>query len=66
MFLAIGFSIYAHVWHLAAAAKNGGRAPPEAHLVIGMVGSIALPISMFWFAWVSHLISTNPRAKKKT
>jgi cytochrome c oxidase subunit IV len=53
MFAAIGFSLYSHKWYMAAAAKNGGFAPPEARLVIGMVGSIALPIGMFWFAWTN-------------
>jgi hypothetical protein len=53
MFAAIGFSLYSHRWYMAAAAKNGGFAPPEARLVIGMVGSIALPIGMFWFAWTN-------------
>ncbi|THY01232.1 MFS transporter [Aureobasidium pullulans] len=51
MFSAIGFSLYSHKWYMAAAAKNGGLAPPEARLIIGMVGSVALPIGMFWFAW---------------
>jgi hypothetical protein len=53
MFAAIGFSLYSHKWYLAAAAKNGGFAPPEARLIIGMVGSVALPIGMFWFAWTN-------------
>lgn len=53
MFAAILFSLYSHKWYMAAAAKNGGFAPPEARLVIGMVGSIALPIGMFWFAWTN-------------
>ncbi|KAI4738392.1 MFS transporter [Aureobasidium sp. EXF-12298] len=53
MFAAIGFSLYSHKWYMAAAAKNGGFAPPEARLIIGMVGSVALPIGMFWFAWTN-------------
>lgn len=53
MFAAIGFSLYSHKWYLAAAAKHGGFAPPEARLIIGMVGSVALPIGMFWFAWTN-------------
>ncbi|KAI5270855.1 MFS transporter [Aureobasidium subglaciale] len=53
MFAAIGFSLYSHKWYLAAAAKNGGFAPPEARLIIGMFGSVALPIGMFWFAWTN-------------
>lgn len=53
MFAAILFSLYSHKWYMAAAAKNGGFAPPEARLVIGMVGSVALPVGMFWFAWTN-------------
>ncbi|KAI4722914.1 MFS transporter [Aureobasidium sp. EXF-10727] len=53
MFAAICFSLYSHKWYMAAAAKNNGFAPPEARLVIGMVGSVCLPISMFWFAWTN-------------
>lgn len=53
MFSAILVSLYSHRWYMAAAVKNGGFAPPEARLVIGMIGSISLPIGMFWFAWVS-------------
>lgn len=33
---------------------NGGFAPPEARLLGCMIGSIAFPISMFWFAWTSY------------
>ena len=29
----------------------GGEAPPEARLPAAMVGAVALPIGMFWFAW---------------
>ncbi|KAG9629191.1 MFS transporter, partial [Aureobasidium melanogenum] len=53
MFAAIGFSLYSQRWYTASAAKNGGFAPPESRLVIGMVGSVALPIGMFWFAWTN-------------
>lgn len=38
----------------ATAAKNGGVAPPEARLPPTMIGGIAIPIGMFWFAWTSY------------
>lgn len=41
-------------WYLKAAAKNGGTAPPEARLVGCMIGALAIPIGMFWFAWTSY------------
>lgn len=37
-----------------AAARNGGVAPPEARLIGAMIGGIAIPIGMFWFAWTSY------------
>lgn len=51
MFGAICFSLYSQRWYTASAAKHGGFAPPESRLIIGMVGAVALPIGMFWFAW---------------
>lgn len=33
---------------------NGGFAPPEARLPGCMIGAIAIPIGMFWFAWTSY------------
>jgi len=30
-----------------------GRAPPEARLAPSMVGAIALPVGLFWFAWTN-------------
>jgi len=31
--------------------SEGGIAPPEARLPTAMIGGIALPIGLFWFAW---------------
>ena len=33
--------------------KNGGFAPPEARLDTAIIGGIALPIGLFWFAWTN-------------
>jgi hypothetical protein len=33
--------------------KRHGRVPPEERLVPMMVGSIALPVGLFWYAWTS-------------
>lgn len=35
----------------AARRQTDGVAPPEARLTGGMVGGIAVPAGMFWFAW---------------
>jgi hypothetical protein len=35
----------------------GGVAPPEARLPPAMIGSIALPIGLFWFAWTCAPVS---------
>ncbi|KAK5942689.1 hypothetical protein PMZ80_005255 [Knufia obscura] len=42
--------------YVKAGAKNGGVSPPEARLIGCMMGAIAFPIGMFWFAW------TTPRS----
>jgi len=33
---------------------NDGEAPPEARLPPGMIGCVALPIGLFWFAWTNY------------
>lgn len=35
------------------AAANGGMAPPEARLPPALLGSILLPVGLFWFAWTN-------------
>ncbi|KIH92917.1 hypothetical protein SPBR_02514 [Sporothrix brasiliensis 5110] len=35
------------------AASPDGMAPPEARLPAGAIGSILLPIGLFWFAWTN-------------
>ncbi|KAL2188677.1 MFS general substrate transporter [Thermothelomyces heterothallicus CBS 203.75] len=36
-----------------AAASPGGMAPPEARLPPAIVGSVLLPVGLFWFAWTN-------------
>ncbi|KAK0112638.1 hypothetical protein ONS95_014377 [Cadophora gregata] len=36
-----------------AAASPNGKAPPEARLVPCMIGGVATPIGLFWFAWTN-------------
>jgi len=43
--------------------ENGGRIVPENRLPPMIVGSIALPIGLFWFAWTSNpTVSWVPQA----
>lgn len=48
--------------YLQTAAQRGGTAPPEARLRSSMVGAVAIPIGLFWFAWTNdpsiHWISS--------
>ncbi|KAI9731935.1 MAG: hypothetical protein M1834_004386 [Cirrosporium novae-zelandiae] len=37
-----------------ADASPNGMAPPEARLPPTIVGSIAIPVGMFWFAWTNY------------
>lgn len=39
-------------WYIKQGAESeNGVAPPEARLPGGMLGGIAVPVGMFWFAW---------------
>ena len=57
MVLAIVYTGWANKKYVQTAQKNGGVAPPEARLPPAMVGAIAIPIGMFWFAWTSVPVS---------
>ncbi|KAI0865167.1 MFS general substrate transporter [Xylaria cubensis] len=39
--------------YLRVAEAYGGRAPPEARLPPAILGSVLLPIGLFWFAWTN-------------
>lgn len=39
--------------YLKVAAKHDGIAPPEARLPPAMVGAVAIPVGLFWFAWTN-------------
>lgn len=54
MLFAVGYAMvdnrrYARV----AAAAPGGIAPPEARLPPAILGSVLLPVGLFWFAWTN-------------
>ena len=40
--------------YMRTAEDHGGIAPPEARLKSAMVGAVAVPIGLFWFAWTNY------------
>lgn len=54
MMMAVAYSTYDNKRYMrVAAASPGGRAPPEARLPPAILGSILLPVGLFWFAWTN-------------
>lgn len=37
-----------------AAVSHGGKAPPETLLIMGQVGGILVPLSLYWFAFTTY------------
>ena len=54
MVIAIAIGGKLNGFYVKAGVKNGGVSPPEARLLGCMIGAIAFPIGMFWFAWTSY------------
>ena len=54
MIIALAYSVYDNKRYLKVEQKHGGNAPPEARLPPCMLGSLMLPIGLFWFAWTSY------------
>lgn len=48
---ALLFGIFDKTLYAKAAAVGNGTAAPEHRLYAGMVGSVFLPASLFWYAW---------------
>ncbi|APA10204.1 hypothetical protein sscle_06g049740 [Sclerotinia sclerotiorum 1980 UF-70] len=53
MMLAVLYSLWDNKRYNDTAARHNGAAPPEARLPPAIVGSICLPIGLFWFAWTN-------------
>ena len=65
MVIATAMAPLNNAYYLRQMAKSPtGRAPPEARLPFAMIGSILLPIGLFWFAWTSdsHVHWVDPLA----
>lgn len=52
MFAVVG-TILDQKRYMRVVEANGGAAPPEARLPPTLVGSILIPVGLFWFAWTN-------------
>ena len=50
----VAIIIYLTKTRAVAQQKKHGRSPPEERLVAMMIGSVLLPVGLFWFAWTSN------------
>ncbi|KAH7022264.1 major facilitator superfamily domain-containing protein [Ilyonectria destructans] len=70
MVIATMYCIYDNKRYLLVEAKSNGKAPPEARLPPALIGSIFIPVGIFWFAWTNSksihwsvsIIGTTPFA----
>ena len=62
MMSAVAYAIYDNGRYNRSAEKNGGFATPEARLPPALLGSVFIPVGLFWFAWTNgpniHWISS--------
>jgi multidrug resistance protein len=54
MIAGVVYSIFDNKRYANVEKRHNGEAPPEARLPPAMVGAVALPIGMFWFAWTNY------------
>ncbi|KAF4981761.1 hypothetical protein FZEAL_2483 [Fusarium zealandicum] len=53
MLLAIAYTIPSNKRYIKTEQEHGGFAPPEARLPACLIGSVCLPVGLFWFAWTN-------------
>jgi multidrug resistance protein len=53
MMLAVIYSFWDNARYKKVEARCNGNAPPETRLPPSMLGSICLPVGLFWFAWTN-------------
>jgi len=53
MLIGVGYSIIDNKRYARIEEAHNGEAPPEARLPPAIVGAVALPIGLFWFAWTN-------------
>lgn len=54
MLTGVAYAIWDNKRYMKVEDEHDGEAPPEARLPPGMVGCVALPIGLFWFAWTNY------------
>lgn len=54
MLIGVAYSVYDNKRYERVEDEHHGDAPPEARLPPGAIGSVALPIGLFWFAWTNQ------------
>ena len=53
MLFSVAFAMFDNRRYGRIAAAHGGMAPPEARLLPAIIGSVLLPVGLFWFAWTN-------------
>ncbi|KAI1409541.1 polyamine transporter 1 [Hypoxylon sp. FL1857] len=53
MLFSVSYSVWDNKRYARTSARHHGNAPPEARLPPAMIGSILLPVGLFWFAWTN-------------
>ncbi|KAK1473873.1 fluconazole resistance protein 1 [Colletotrichum tamarilloi] len=53
MMFAVGYSGYDNIRYIKVNKSYDGGAPPEMRLPPALIGSVLLPIGLFWFAWTN-------------
>lgn len=56
MLFAVACTLPDNKRYIRVANKHGGFAPPESRLPPCLVGGIAIPVGLFWFAWSKFLV----------
>ncbi|KAK3109417.1 hypothetical protein LTR53_017355 [Teratosphaeriaceae sp. CCFEE 6253] len=54
MIIAVAYSVWDNKRYARVSDEHGGFAPPEARLPITMIGGVAIPIGLIWFAWTNY------------
>ncbi|KAI1487791.1 major facilitator superfamily transporter [Biscogniauxia mediterranea] len=52
---AVAYSAYDNVRYAKLSQSQDGYAPPEARLPPSLIGSVLLPVGLFWFAWTNGI-----------
>ena len=54
MMSAVLYSIWDNKRYIKVVDAHNGFAPPEARLPIAMIGGVAIPVGLIWFAWTNY------------